>query len=283
MISNSNHVFENDVTGNTEDGIGIVGDGNVVEGNMVTGNLRDGIAIVGKNDVIIDNDITDNVRHGVIFNIFSGVGNSARFNRISDNGGKGLESVVDMNATNNWWGDATGPTHPTITAGAGQEVSAKAVVTPSAISISDARPNRYPVIVDNSDDTGVSVSFLAYDIDGVMHGTPLTFVYNTIGGSPMTGEGTVTTVAGSREMNLTQRQLATYTSYKQASFEISISDLDIPVGTNTLTIRATDGELLSSPISVDIVKEDTDDEGSTPFPGLFLVAIGMAIAVARRR
>jgi len=102
--SSNNTLTDNAVSGNGEYGINLDGsNNNTLTGNRVTGN-KIGVEIDGSVDASTI---------------------SINFNSIYTNTNYGVsnQAAATVNATNNWWGDASGPTHAENPAGTGDRVS----------------------------------------------------------------------------------------------------------------------------------------------------------------
>lgn len=121
-----------------------------LEGNTIR-NVRMGIYNQGASLLIEDNTIEDTAHCGIGINTVLGTiitGNTisncglmgievfdpnvvANFNNITDNTNFGVWSAgPQVDATNNWWGDASGPTHLNNPGGTGDEVSNNVIYTP---------------------------------------------------------------------------------------------------------------------------------------------------------
>ena len=120
--SSNNTILEGLVTGNTGDGIlfegcGEIPHGNVVQGTEVSGNGRNGILILeGSANRIFDAIIRDNNTSGMGYGgvaVFGGC-TSIHQSNIAGNDCFGVYaddalSTSPVNATDNWWGDSSGP------------------------------------------------------------------------------------------------------------------------------------------------------------------------------
>jgi parallel beta-helix repeat protein len=124
-ISNNYNISSNDL-----DGIYITGDNsNDIFNNTITWNGRTGINCTSSTEPTIkSNDIENNTWYGV----WSGGGSDPviNYNNIANNGavdGYGVynnDDEIEIDAKDNWWGDASGPYHPTKNpTGTGDEVS----------------------------------------------------------------------------------------------------------------------------------------------------------------
>ncbi len=137
-----------------------------LSGSAVEGNVRNGLLVEGTAQVqIADTAIMQNGGHGVLVsgntavltmtgstvlaNTQDGVRNSGNAqvtlggaaglgNTILGNGGKGANQAgtgVQMVATHNWWGDISGPHHPTLNPdGLGEDVSDRVLFDPWAVA-----------------------------------------------------------------------------------------------------------------------------------------------------
>jgi len=118
--------------------------GNTIEDNTIT-NCGHGIAMeYSDNNTLTGNTIQSNTSvaainwHGVDFvadaaGVYfdaDSTGNVAHYNNITGNTGYGLKSGAALNATNNWWGNASGPTHTDSPFGIGDAVSGLVTYNP---------------------------------------------------------------------------------------------------------------------------------------------------------
>jgi hypothetical protein len=120
--------FRNIVSGNTVDGVNVTADNVTVQCNFIGtdvggtvdhGNGSNGVFISGSNTIVQDNRIYFNDVGLYVLNSTAFVDN----NNI-DNVQAGLlyDSSTDMDATDNWWGDPSGPTHVNNPLGVGDAV-----------------------------------------------------------------------------------------------------------------------------------------------------------------
>ncbi|MCL0034728.1 right-handed parallel beta-helix repeat-containing protein, partial [Dehalococcoidia bacterium] len=105
-------------------GIRIADSSPIITNNTITGNAGAGISISDSNSTITGNTISNN-DHGIYI---SGPSNPAiASNNIDENRNYGIynaDSPMVTNAENNWWGDASGPYHPSLNPeGMGERVS----------------------------------------------------------------------------------------------------------------------------------------------------------------
>ena len=127
-ISNSS------ANGNIIDGFRIGVDGDVsISGSSANGNSRYGVALYshGATGGVVDNvtiqdcHIRGNGEDGIEFrDLLAGGTHLVNGSIICDNVASGLRllSEVVLNAEGNWWGDASGPTHPTNPGGTGDAI-----------------------------------------------------------------------------------------------------------------------------------------------------------------
>lgn len=105
----------------------------LIENNTISNNIQDGIYFYnryGSSPTITGNTITGNGRNGILLDVpHDGPGSVCyplvHFNNIYNNTSYGVEnkdSTVTLDATNNWWGDASGPSD--VGLGTGDAVSA---------------------------------------------------------------------------------------------------------------------------------------------------------------
>ncbi|NMX21537.1 hypothetical protein C5S30_03710 [ANME-1 cluster archaeon GoMg4] len=117
----------NTISGNNLDGIVILkshrgedGDRDAsIENNTISNNVRDGIYFynsAGSSPTITGNTLTGNGNDGILLAAPQGTGNvcnpTIHFNNIDGNTNYGVENndiTVTLDATNNWWGDPSGP------------------------------------------------------------------------------------------------------------------------------------------------------------------------------
>jgi len=132
--NSSPHIIDNTITGNVcSGGLGALGGGiscvlsstPIIIGNTIANNSVDavlnfgggGIACFESSPTIDSNTIANNNGGGISCSTSTP---TIHYNNIVDNIGYGVEnrdSTITLNATNNWWGDATGPYHPTANPG----------------------------------------------------------------------------------------------------------------------------------------------------------------------
>jgi parallel beta-helix repeat protein len=117
--SGSNEISYNNIHNNGRHGIKVVTNGHTIEYNKIEDNGQDGIFIDSDNNIIERNKITGNTgSYSGIHLTSTADGNEIHFNCIVGNNGTNVYGVykeggADANATYNWWGDSTGPYHPT--------------------------------------------------------------------------------------------------------------------------------------------------------------------------
>ncbi len=132
--NSSPRIINNTITGNVcSGGLGAGGGGiscvlssaPIIIGNTIANNSVDavlncsggGIGCFESSPTIDSNTITNNNGGGISCSTSTP---TIHYNNIVDNIGHGVEnrdSTITLNATNNWWGDATGPYHPTANPG----------------------------------------------------------------------------------------------------------------------------------------------------------------------
>lgn len=129
VYTSGNILSNNTMQGPGDGGIRIDPDGN---GNLIINNTITGLSYVGvtidsaSGNKILGNNIVNN-GEGILFLWDSynfpnpPEGNVVHFNNIAGNSAGGLENYygLDVNADNNWWGDATGPYDPVGNPGGG--------------------------------------------------------------------------------------------------------------------------------------------------------------------
>lgn len=196
--SHDNIISHNYIRGNEAVGIGLLNSNeNVIEYNNITnttkgGNLSGKLLgfkdkdIPGTGIVISDAD-SNEIRYNVIRDNEVGVylaenliedyyfenpgtpeGNSAHYNSIAENENHGVlnETTETFNATLNWWGDHSGPSHPTENPdGTGNKVSDNVIFSPWIGMNPDENPNTV----------------------GVQLKSPLTLVVDDVGPTPNGG------------------------------------------------------------------------------------------------
>ena len=122
----SSLVTGNSISGNTANfGGGIhctVDDSSTITGNMITGNTANsfggGLSCkLGASPVIENCTVADNYGDGIY--CYEDANPFINYNNITDNVGYGIRnaSSITVNAENNWWGDVTGPYHPSLNPG----------------------------------------------------------------------------------------------------------------------------------------------------------------------
>jgi len=136
----SNNVLEDNTISNCWNGFVVFGphaDGNIIRNNIVEENSNGAwIEYETKNTVVQSNDIINNILLGIgIDEGYWGTSEniSINYNNIYGNG-FGIKAdyqslYTPVDATNNWWGDESGPTHPS-TNGTGDIVSDNVVFVP---------------------------------------------------------------------------------------------------------------------------------------------------------
>ena len=128
-VNNNNCTVTNNILYNNPVGIGVYDSSeNTIGYNMVRDNDY-GIYMDGAshNNEIFANDVLNNTVYGIYVGPY-GVdpsGTKAYYNNIEGNGGYGLnkDGSENVTASFNWWGDPTGPYHPTNPTGLGDNVS----------------------------------------------------------------------------------------------------------------------------------------------------------------
>lgn len=101
------------------------------------------------NDTFTSNDILNNTATGVTVQPFyvEPSGLVFRFNSIAGNGTYGIDNTTSnvVDALSNWWGDATGPYHPTLNpAGLGNQVSDNVLFDPWLVGAGVPTPTPTP-------------------------------------------------------------------------------------------------------------------------------------------
>jgi parallel beta-helix repeat protein len=133
--SHNNTISQNTITDNWF-GVWIGSDssGNLVVNNNISRNEMHGMYIAGDSNKIVGNIISDNSgaatepKCGIYLTSNAG-GNVIKLNNITDNTVNGSYGVYNdntgeyLNATNNWWGDVSGPTHAANPGGSGDAVN----------------------------------------------------------------------------------------------------------------------------------------------------------------
>ena len=136
--SSLNEIGDNTVTGN-DGGIFLDDDSdeNSVADNVIQDNDWDGIYIGGDDNEILRNDISGNLGEECAGIYLWGEGNVIHFNNITGNtdidscGVYNDNDETDVDATLNWWGDASGPYQKTTNPeGLGDEVSDDVIYSP---------------------------------------------------------------------------------------------------------------------------------------------------------
>ncbi len=119
-------MFPQPVTGIENDG-GLV----TVDHSQLTLNGFDGFVHNAGTSTITNSEFANHTFYGIVVNGFGG-GFTMHDSTIHDNGQYGLYNLdtVFIDATNNYWGSPTGPTHPSNPGGTGQVVSGTATVVP---------------------------------------------------------------------------------------------------------------------------------------------------------
>ena len=94
------------IIGNGQDGIEVCCEtaATTITGNTVMDNVEDGVDLEGANESVTGNLICGNVESGVDEDLL-------------------LKGILDFDVTGNWWGSATGPTHPENPDGTGDALS----------------------------------------------------------------------------------------------------------------------------------------------------------------
>ena len=99
-----------------------ISNGNTVENSSMNNNDYGGVYFSDSNNNTVQNSIlSGNGVRGA--KCSSGTGNQIHHSNIENNVEFGVEAVVAIDATNNWWGDASGPTHTSNPGGTGDAVS----------------------------------------------------------------------------------------------------------------------------------------------------------------
>jgi M6 family metalloprotease-like protein len=91
-----------------------------------------GISIAGGDATVTGSVVNDNLYHGFTFNSPTSGSLTIHGSSIADNGTYGVyvASAVTVDATNNWWGDASGPYHSSNTGGLGNVVTDNVLFEP---------------------------------------------------------------------------------------------------------------------------------------------------------
>lgn len=111
--------------GDNNTGFSITSSGVTIRGFTIE-NCEEGVLVSGNNNQIKDNVFTANTCG--IFN--DGVGNRVNYNYISGNTTKGLQTDKELDATMNWWGDISGPSHDSHPSGSGDSIKGNADYDP---------------------------------------------------------------------------------------------------------------------------------------------------------
>ncbi|MBS3789175.1 right-handed parallel beta-helix repeat-containing protein, partial [Candidatus Bipolaricaulota bacterium] len=183
-LASENHTIRgNKITGNRLAGVAFLNsDKNKVEYNTITGTRQwedipgTGILLSDADDTEITNNIIQDNEVGIyllenLIEDFDGdlpEGNFAHYNSITGNNDYGVqnETSATFNAALNWWGDHSGPYHPTENPdGSGNQVSDNVIFSPWIGMYPDTDPNTV----------------------GVQLKSPLTLVVDDVGPSPDSG------------------------------------------------------------------------------------------------
>ena len=117
---------------------------NIIRKNRIYSNLWVGIYMEGANGNGIDNNSVANNTHGLMF-YGASAGNEVHYNDIFDNRDNGIfvfnTNPAQVDALLNWWGNATGPYHPTTNPqGTGDNVTDHVTFDPWLRSKKDNKP-----------------------------------------------------------------------------------------------------------------------------------------------
>lgn len=141
------------------------------EGNEIY-DASAGIVVDGTDNITISRDEIHNNFYGI--QIQPGSTPEIHHNKIYDNTDKGIhnaqEGAVSVNATFNWWGDASGPEHSSNSGGEGDEVTDNVLFEPWAENVDLTRFYR-PVLSEIADQTvnegsTLEINLSATDADG---------------------------------------------------------------------------------------------------------------------
>lgn len=125
--SSGNTISDNEITDNVGHGIYLDSSSdNTISGNEITDN-GGGINLdSSNNNQILENDVLNNSAPDSGIHLDSdSSGNAIHFNNIVGNSPYGVHNEAEemVDAENNWWGDASGPTHASNLGGSGDTVS----------------------------------------------------------------------------------------------------------------------------------------------------------------
>ena len=178
-------------------------DGTVVTGNVIHDNdaigllikASDGVTVTGNQ--IYNNEDTNDTKYAFTAGVASladATGVVVNYNSIYDNAEYGLinENIsYTLDATNNWWGDATGPFHPTLNAGGlGNEVSDYVDFDPYSGMSTNIVCDPDPLYISEGANPGViDVNYLGGG-SGLMYGYSVKFSWD--GSVVSTAPGSVT-------------------------------------------------------------------------------------------
>ena len=136
------HIIEMNICSGSRRGITLLDstENRIIE-NIVQDNEEEGIRVSRSTENVITNNTVSGNRDGFFF--WNGsTGNLIENNSIHSNHEFGINTVANdsltINASNNWWGDASGPNHPTENRGGkGDRVVANVLVTPWLTNLPD--------------------------------------------------------------------------------------------------------------------------------------------------
>lgn len=131
--SEKNYISNNTCFSNTDQGIGISGINNTIDNNTCYGNSEGILLHEADDNKIINNNCTGNVI-GILVRERS-ENSSAHNNLIENNTDYGIDASDNFgftfNATDNWWGNNSGPYHPTLNpTGTGNNVTDDVIFDP---------------------------------------------------------------------------------------------------------------------------------------------------------
>lgn len=168
------NIFNNTISNNFITGVYFEGVSNsgilTIDSNEIASNSESGIFLGELSGAIITNNniLNNGITTGLV--VLTAIGNEAHFNKIAGNGVgvENLDIVNDFNATQNWWGDSTGPFDENLNPdGQGDSIIGNVIFIPWCTNeVCNDAPFADSQSISTNEDTTIDITLTGSDVDG---------------------------------------------------------------------------------------------------------------------